>query len=211
VSYETEEQQVEALKEWWAENGRAVLLGIGLGIAVIAGYTYWQHSREQSAVAASDGYSESIEALRSGDVAKAQALAQEVSEEHGGALYASYARLAAARAAVEDNDLAAAAEHLNWTVKNTDHPDVKLIAQIRLARVMGEQGEPAAGLAALPSTFDAAFKGIVEEARGDLHMLAGDAAAARSAYQAATEAGGTPNPTALSIKLNDLAETSDAS
>jgi len=177
VSYETEEQQVEALKEWWAENGRAVLLGIGLGIVVIGGYTWWQHSQEQAAVAASDKYSESIEALRSGDSATAQSLAKEVSEEHGGALYASYARMAAARAAVEDNDLAAAAEHLEWTVNSVDD----------------------------------AFVGIVEEARGDLHVLAGDAAAARTAYQAASDAGGSANPQALGIKLNELSEAADAS
>jgi len=211
VSYETEEQQVEALKEWWAENGRAVLLGIGLGIVVIGGYTWWQHSQEQAAVAASDKYSESIEALRSGDSATAQSLAKEVSEEHGGALYASYARMAAARAAVEDNDLAAAAEHLEWTVKNSDHPEVKLIAQVRLARVKGELGDPKAGLALLPSSVDDAFVGIVEEARGDLHVLAGDAAAARTAYQAASDAGGSANPQALGIKLNELSEAADAS
>jgi|GEM_PF-181845 len=37
AEFETEEQQVEALKQWWADNGRAVLLGIGIGLAMIFG------------------------------------------------------------------------------------------------------------------------------------------------------------------------------
>ena len=45
AEYETEEQQVEALKQWWAENGRAVLMGIGLGLVLIFGFRFWQSSK----------------------------------------------------------------------------------------------------------------------------------------------------------------------
>ena len=211
MSYETEEQQVEALKAWWDENGRAVLLGVGLGIFVIAAYNFWQSRKEQSAVAASDLYSQSVEALRAGETDKAQALATELSDEHSGALYASYGRMAAARAAVEAGDIPAAEKHLEWAVKNTDQPDVKVIAQVRLARVRAELGDVSAGLKTLPKSVNEAFTGIVEEVRGDLHLLSGDSAAARSAYQAAQEAGGVADPAALQIKLDDIAEPANAS
>lgn len=211
MSYETEEQQVEAMKEWWNENGKAVMLGVGLGIAVIAGWNFWQHRTEQAAIAASDLYSQSVEALRSGDTEEAQALAKTLSDSHGGSLYASYARMAAARAAIEGGDVAAAEEHLQWAADNADHEDVKVIAQIRLARVKAELGDPDAGLSALPTSAHEAFTGMVEEARGDLHLLAGDTAAARAAYEAAESAGGVSDPATLRIKLNDLAEASDAS
>lgn len=211
MSYETEEQQVEAMKEWWNENGKAVMFGVGLGVAVIAGWNFWQHRTEQAAIAASDLYSQSVDALRSGDTEQAQALALSLSESHGGSLYASYARMAAARAAIEAGDVAAAEEHLQWAVENADHEDVKVIAQIRLARVKAELGDPAAGLSALPGSAHEAFTGMVEEARGDLHLLAGDMAAARAAYEAAETAGGVSDPATLRIKLNDLAEATDAS
>jgi len=206
LSYETEEQQVEALKAWWDENGKAVLLGVGLGILVIAAYNFWQARKEQAAIDASELYSQSVEALREGDTAKAQELATELSSEHGDALYASYARLAAARAAIEGGDVAAAGEHLQWTVDNTGHPDVKLIAQVRLARVKAELGDVEAGLALLPSSVNEAFEGIVQEARGDLQVIAGDTAAAHKAYGAALEAGGIADEATLKIKLNDLAQ-----
>ena len=41
MEYETEEQQVEALKDWWAENGRAVIAGVVLGVVVIGGLGLW--------------------------------------------------------------------------------------------------------------------------------------------------------------------------
>ncbi len=54
MEYETEEQQVEALKEWWAENGKAVIAGIVLGAGVIGGWTFWKGHQEKQAVIASD-------------------------------------------------------------------------------------------------------------------------------------------------------------
>ena len=211
MSYETEEQHVEALREWWDENGRTVLLGVGLGVLIIAAYNFWQNRKEANGVEASDLYSQSVEALRSGDTAKAQELAVELSGEHGGTLYASYARMAAARAAIEAGDIAAAADHLKWAVSNTDQPDIKVIAQMRLARVNAELGDVEAGLKALPKNVHDSFKGQLEEVRGDLQLLSGDVGAARQAYEAALEAGGVADPATLQIKLNDLAEPADAS
>ena len=63
MEYETEEQQVEALKEWWSENGRAVIAGVVLGVGVIGGWSLWQKRAESQAIAASDGYSLAMEAV----------------------------------------------------------------------------------------------------------------------------------------------------
>ncbi len=211
MSYETEEQQVEALKEWWDQNGRAVLLGVGLGVLIIAGYNYWQHRKATASIEASDLYSQSIDALRAGDTELAQSVAKELSDEHGGLLYATYARLGAARAAIEAGDIEAASAHLQWAVDNSDNPDVTTIARIRLARVQAELGDVDTALNTLPGSPNDAFKGMVEEVRGDLHVKAGDNAAARTAYEAAQAAGGVANPSALQIKLNDLAGPANAS
>ena len=35
---ETEEQQAERLRQWWRENGRSVLTGLVLGIAIVVGW-----------------------------------------------------------------------------------------------------------------------------------------------------------------------------
>lgn len=38
---ETEEQQIEAAKKWWKENGSSIVTGLMLGLAVLFGYRYW--------------------------------------------------------------------------------------------------------------------------------------------------------------------------
>ena len=59
----TEEEQIEALKRWWEENGKQTLLGIAL---IVGGYFGWQawtdHNEEQSS-AASLSYQDMIENL----------------------------------------------------------------------------------------------------------------------------------------------------
>jgi predicted negative regulator of RcsB-dependent stress response len=36
--YTTEDQQVEALKRWWKENAKSILLGVALGLAAVFGW-----------------------------------------------------------------------------------------------------------------------------------------------------------------------------
>ena len=40
-SYLNDDEQVEALKNWWKENGKAVILGISLGIGSVIGWQGW--------------------------------------------------------------------------------------------------------------------------------------------------------------------------
>ena len=41
AEYETEEQQVEALKDWWKQNGLAVIGGAVLGVSALIGWRGW--------------------------------------------------------------------------------------------------------------------------------------------------------------------------
>ena len=209
MEYETEEQQVEALKAWWAENGRAVIAGVVLGAGAIGGWTFWQSHQEKQAVVASDSFSQAIEALNSEDSTAAIPLADELQDDQPNSLYSAYANMAAARASVESGDLADAASRLKWVADNAPQDDVKLIARVRLARVQGAIGDAAAGLSSLPGSFPDSFKGLVEEARGDLLVQTGDLEAARQAYREAQDSEFVANREALTMKLNELAQPGD--
>ncbi|MGQ7844847.1 YfgM family protein [Granulosicoccus sp. 3-233] len=204
MEYETEEQQVEALKEWWAENGKAVIAGVVLGVGAIGGWTFWKGHQEKQAVVASDTFSRTIEALNGSDTAAALSLADELKDDQPDALYSAYANMAAARASVEGGDLADAASRLEWVADNAPQDDVRLIARVRLARVLGANGDAAAGLDSLPADFPEAFAGLVEEARGDLLLINGDADGARQAYLAAQDSQFVANREGLTMKLNEL-------
>ncbi len=40
--YRTDEEQVEALRKWWLENGKSVIAGIVIGFSAIFGWRAWQ-------------------------------------------------------------------------------------------------------------------------------------------------------------------------
>lgn len=204
MQYETEEQQVEALKAWWQENGKAVIVGVVIGVLLVGAWMWWKGHQERSAVAASDNFSHSLEALQNGDHAKVKELAA-AKKDHSDSLYSAYTGLTAARAAVEQGDLEGAATELQWVVDNAELNDVSVIASVRLARVKAALGDTSGGLSVLPKKYDEVYTHLIEEARGDLHVAAGDSKAAKTAYQAAIDTGRAANPDALQMKFNELA------
>ena len=209
MEYETEEQQVEALKEWWAENGRAVIAGVVLGGSVIGGWTFWNSYQEKQIVAASDAFSQSMDSINASDKDATLGLADELQDDRPKHLYASYANFAAARIAVENEDLEEAKNRLQWVVDNAPQDDVKLIAQVRLARVVGAIGDASTALGILPTSFPDSFVGLIEEARGDLLLATGDTDGARLAYESAAASQYVANREGLNMKLDDLAASVD--
>lgn len=208
LDYETEEQQVEAIKKWWSENGNSVILGVAIGGAAILGWQFWNKHQVSKARQASDGYSETIAAMSS--EADAVSLASKVKDEHGGTLYAAMAALAAAREHVSNGAIDKAETELAWAVKNSPLDEVSMIARVRLARVQASLGEHDKAMKTLPKKPPEAFTALVEEVRGDVYAATGEHDKARASYTAALESttpGGDRN--ALTMKLNDLA-TADA-
>ena len=61
-SYRTEEEQVEALRRWWDENGRSTLVTIVLVLAATFGWQGWQRYDAQRMDSASDLYQQMLEA-----------------------------------------------------------------------------------------------------------------------------------------------------
>lgn len=211
MDYETEEQQVEAIKKWWVENGRSVILGVAIGAAAIFGWQGWGKYQLKKSEAASDQFTAALDALQ--DEEDAVKLAETLKSDHSGSVYAVMASLIAARDLVQADDLDAATEQLRWAMDNADQADLKVIAQMRLARVMGAQGNVDDALALLPATVPETYTAAMDEIKGDLLFAKGDVDGAREAYQKALDNSqhGVADRNALSMKLNDLAVAEDAS
>ena len=205
ADYETEEQQVEALKNWWADNGRAVLLGVGLGLAMIFGWRGWQGHKLNGAENASTAYSQVMQALESDDNGE-QFLGRvaAMKKDHEGSSYAAMASLAEARFHAENNDLPEAESALRWTVDQGAFAEIKSIARLRLARVLNAQGKHDDALKVLEKVTAQSYESLVNEIQGDIHLDSGDAAQALAAYKRAQETGSTPDNN-LQMKLDDLA------
>jgi len=116
-----------------AENGRSVILGVGIGVAAIGGWQLWNKHTISQSRQASDGYEQTLRAMSGeGDVGE---LAKKVRDDHDDSLYASLAAMAAARGFVEQGKLEEAGKELSWTASNAPDKQVALIARIRLAHL----------------------------------------------------------------------------
>ena len=217
--YTTEEQQVQAIKQWFKANGSQLLTGIVLALLVVFGWKFWQKSQIDSGEAASLVYKNMMEASELAfnnqdteeNLVTASHLANELIDEHRGSQYAHFAALTLAKIAVINADYVEAEEQLNWIV--TQRPDKPLlyVAQLRLARVLAEQGEVERGLSVVDKDVPASMKSSFEEVKGDLYLMLGDENKARSAYQKSVQAAsdsGRPS-TSIQIKLDDLALIED--
>ncbi|MEQ8516793.1 MAG: tetratricopeptide repeat protein [Chromatocurvus sp.] len=185
-SYRTEEEQVEALKRWWEENGRNLIIAVAVALSVGFGWQAWQSNREQQALAASAVYQRMLEALGSeagqgaGD---ARSLAGELKTDYGSSVYARFAALHLARLAVEAGDLSGAESELRWVVSKADSgSDLYQLAQLRLARVTAARGDVEQALAILDGTASNAYAGAYALARGDILMAADRQEEAGEAY-----------------------------
>jgi len=206
VTYETDEQQVEALKAWWAANGNAILVGAGLGLAVILGWQGFQKYQADKAAEASDLYG-AIAA--STEVSEQQASFDTLKGDFSGTPYAGLGGLTLAKNLVEAEDYATAASTLEWVSDNAVEDDIAALAALRQARVLLQLNELDAALAALPAVPVAGFVSMQADIRGDILLAQGKKDEARVAYQEAKNSGGVVSDSQfLQMKLDDLAQGS---
>jgi len=201
--YETEQEQVEALRKWWQENGKALILGVVVGLGGLFGYRAWQDHRATEAVVAADLHATVLGALERGQTVMVVADSARLRSDYAATPYAALATLAEARALVDDGDLAAAQVALTWVVEHADQEEVAAVARLRLARLLLDQGDAGAAQAQLDALPTGRFPALVAELRGDLMREQGQAEAARAAYREALAAG-SENRAVVQMKLDDL-------
>ncbi|WP_213610167.1 tetratricopeptide repeat protein [Pseudoalteromonas sp.] len=202
--YSTEEQQAEAIKRFFRENGLSLALGVIVGLGGLYGWKAYNQNQITTAEQASDAYTKLVE---SDDVL---ASADTFISENKDTQYATLAAFVAAKEAVDAQKLDIANEKLSWIVSNVNNAQLKAIATTRLARVQIAQQQYDEALTTLNSPLPEAFNANVAELKGDIYTQQGNKEQARVAYQAAVDAGGLTSNPLLQIKLDDLAVTSPA-
>ena len=206
-TYRSEEEQVEALRKWWDENGRSTLVAIVVALAVGFGWQGWQEHRVQQSELASARYEEMLEAARAGgdeaQVATLRHLAEGIKADFPGSSYAQFAALHLARLAIEEGDLAAGEEELRWVLTNNPATEIQLIAELRLARVTAARGNPQGGLEIIAAAEAGAYKPAFAEAEGDMYQQLGEPGKAIEAYERSAALGMGTNET-LQLKLRSL-------
>jgi len=203
---ESEQEELEALKKWWSDNGRAVVVGLVIGLGGVFGWTTWQARVEATAEQLSVLYEGMIDAAASGNDEVALLQAESIIADHPDSEYAALAGLVAAKSALASGRDADAERLLAWVADNADADQLRDVARIRSARLLLAAGRDDAGLDVLDKVDTAAFAATVSELRGDILTTKGDTQAAADAYRAALAAGTftTGARNRLRIKLDSL-------
>ncbi|WP_456380034.1 YfgM family protein [Thiolapillus sp.] len=202
-SYQTEEEQVEAIKSWWKENGKSVIGGVVLGLAVVGGGKGWMEYQRVQAENASAYFEGFSQAAFNGDLETAEQRGKVLLNEHKGSAYAMFAALELAQLQYQAGDKDKARVQLQWVVDNSKQEAIRQLAKIRLARLMLDMKayDDASSLAANPAKD--AYQGEFLSIQGEVKLAQGDREAARTAFSLALEKG-VSNPGLIRMKLMEL-------
>lgn len=212
----SEEEQIEAFKRWWAENGLQTILGIVLVAGGYFGWQGWQQSQVDQATQASDLYTDMIEIVSSQGPGEqlnlskrvaVEASADQLKQDYAGSGYAQFAALLKAKLAVDNNELDTAASELQWVLDAGPEPETERLARLRLARVEAARGNLETALQMVQGIDPADMKSAYEEAKGDFYVQQGNTDSAFTAYQAALEANQSTDATTdniLRLKISQV-------
>lgn len=205
----TEEEQIEAFKNWWKKNGTSLVLAVAVGVGGYFGWQAWQTSQANHMAEASSLYQSMMQSAA--DLSKEENqksvrfVAKQLADDYADTGYAMFAQLLTARVDAQNGDYDAALAALRSAKAATEDTTFKVIADIRIARLLAEQKNYGEALAVLGSINNAEFTSSVEELKGDILLAQGKRDDARAAYEKATSnLNGSVNHPLLDIKLKDL-------
>jgi predicted negative regulator of RcsB-dependent stress response len=213
VSDLSEIEQWELAKQKMRELWIYVVGGVALGLAGLGAWNWWQDRRETQAATASARYEELIDAFTRNDQTRGMTLLEELKSEYAWTPYPALGSLIAARVQVDANELDQAAASLKFVMENSHDDEAKMIARLRLSRVLSAQGKHDEALALLGVQEAGGFAPRVADTRGDILLAKGDRAGALREYLAARTAAagdGTLDLDLLDLKIRDLGGTPPA-
>ena len=206
-SYDTEEQQVEAFKKWWKENGNSVIFGLILGFSLLAGWRWWQVHTEQQGQIASALYEQVMMSLEKDKVKQAHQFGGKLLSDHSDNPYSVLAALNLAQQDVKDGEINSAHARLQWVIDQEGYfAELTHIARLRKARLFLSADKIAEVQNLIADIDVGSFRGSYAELRGDIAFKAGHVEEASKAY---TEAIGhldlsSKHQQFVQIKLDNL-------
>lgn len=208
MEFETEEQQVEALKKWWKENGKQVIFGAVIGFGLIIGWRYYLDYSATQKSQASALFEQVIKVDASSELtADKSAIFEKIRKNYSNSTYYSSAGLVLAKSHYEAGEKIMAIEVLDEIIANKNPDVLVLIATERKARILIDINKADEALLVLSINVKAEFQSIFEELKGDAYFAKGDMDNARSAYDKALLLNNSGDNTLLQMKRDNLGES----
>ncbi len=204
-NYETEEQQVEAIKKWWSENYKMVIGLTIIGLGSIIGVQQWKQHKQVEGMTASMEYDHILQEVSDSSEPVIEQQVETMLKDYSKYPYATLSAMLEARKLVDEGKLDGAESQYQWVIKNSSSSSLKHIARIRLATLLSAQGKNDQALKVL-DVDQGSYKANYLEVKGDILVALNRINEARAAYDQALQAYAAmgANAQILKIKRNDL-------
>ena len=179
-AYRTEEEQIEAIKNWWNDNGKGIVAAVVVGVVASVGWQWWQGSQVDKSERASLVYNELIELSANSELSPAQQvrvdeLAATLKEDFGGTGYAKLADLVIAAELVERGE----AERAYATLEALENdvasdPTLYGLVKLRRARLQATVNDAQSALATLETLVQGEYAALARIAMSDIELNEGN-------------------------------------
>lgn len=201
--YTNENDQVDAIKRFFANNGVALVVGLVLGIGAVFGWNYWQSHKTNVLQESAQKFENASTQLHSGSAQGIEAAQKFAAETND--VYSAMIGLELAQVAVDKGDLAMAEKSLVNALDKAKTEDMVDLINLRLARVQLALGNADAALASIGSIKAKSWQAAAQDVRGDALLQKGDIAGAKAAYTQGLDSEGSQTLKGLlTLKLNNV-------
>ena len=187
-----EQEQIDALKAFWAKYGNLIMWTVTLVLAAFAAWTWWQKIERDRGSVASTMYGELQSAAAAGDAKRAAQILGDMKSKASKTTYTQLGALLAARTQADKGDTVNATANLQWVADNGNEENAA-VAHLRLAGLLADAKKYDDALKELVLVKPASFAALVSDRRGDIELAQGQKDAAVKAYKVAYD--GLPETT----------------
>jgi predicted negative regulator of RcsB-dependent stress response len=205
----TDEQQAERARQWIRENGVFIAAGVILGLGGLFGWQQWEAYRVRVSGEASVVWEQLRSAINGERFNEANELLTVLETDYSSTPYIDQARLAMARMHMDRNSPDEALTELEAVATGGSDPQLRRVAELRMAQVLIYQADYAGALRVLGDPVSDAFVGLYHELRGDTFYAQGNIEEAAAEYRLSLEndSAATIDRAFVQTKLDDVTAT----
>ena len=201
--YSNENEQTDALRRFFANNGKALAVGVVIGIAALGGWRYWSGHQEEATKSVSAQYQQLTSAMQAGKPETLEAVNTFANENSN--TYGALAAMDLAKQYVDTSQLDKAATLLQNGLKDTKDANLQAVINLRLARIQLQQNHADAALKTLDAVKGDGWTAIVADIRGEALLSKGDKQGARDAWSKGIASDASPAlKQMMQMKMNNL-------
>ncbi len=182
-----EQEQVDALKAWWKDNGKWVVGLLVISLLAFAGSQFWKKHQATQAEEAAKLYVEVMKQVSTNDAKRIGDAADVLASKYGSSAYAPRAQLLASQASLQAKDIPHAKAQLFWVIEHAKEAGLQDAARLKLASVLLDEKKYDEAMKQLDAAHPESFTGLYSDLKGDVLSAMGKITEAHKAYQEALD------------------------